>query len=419
MKILKTFSVATLIVLMLVIVVPVRAQSQKLTPVVLFPGFYLTTLEVEVKNQSVFSECPVSGFFEVWSGNPNPNPEFNQVCQDKLLTLMYNPASYKPMPHRFRNQPGVQVKVKQYGNTQSAPFYKPLYDFLEAAGYKRDVNIRVAGYDSRLTPDMDKFVERTKRLIEQTYYQNKNTPVHLVAHSNGPFYAQYLLTRTRQAWKDKFIHGFTPIAGNWAGQGLLYPVYFTGVNAIDFSFPKDFANAASSATMYQTHPSSYMSSSDPAVFKDREVVVRTVQGGKTYTPQNYQQLFQDAGLSLAQELAPFYIGFVKFAPPFFPNVDVYAEKGSGLDTVVGAELQNLTVGQVVNDSTVFFKRDGDSNQEDITNNAIAVWANMPCYRFVLTDNPGVAHFDLPSNPAVLQRLLANLQYTKSVCSSPQ
>lgn len=145
--------------------------------------------------------------------------------------------------------------------------------------------------------------------------------------------------------------------------------------------------------------------------------MRTVQGGKTYTPQDYQQLFQDGGLSLAQQLASFYIGFVKFAPPFFPNVDVYAEKGSRLDTIVGAQLQNLTVGQVLNNSPVFFTRDGDSNQEDITNDAIAVWANMPCYRFVLTDNPDVGHFDLPSNPVVLQRLLADLQQTKSVCPS--
>ncbi|WP_334914494.1 lipase/acyltransferase domain-containing protein [Nostoc sp.] len=416
----KTSTRATFIawVSMLVAVVPAHAHYRKLTPVVVFPAFHLTILEVKVQNQSVFPECPASGKFEDWYLNPNPNPQFTQVCKDKLLTLVYKPASSKPMAERFYNQPGVEVKLKQYGSTESAPFYKPLYKFLEAAGYKSNVNIRVAGYDSRLTPDMDNFLIRTKRLIEQTYYQNKNTPVHLVAHSNGPFYAQYLLTHTTQAWKNKFIHGFTPIAGNWPGQGLLYPVYFTGLNVIDFSFPKDPANAASSAAMYQTHPSSYMSSSDPAVFGNREVVVRTVQGGKTYTPQDYQQLFQDAGLSLAQQLAPFYIGFVKFAPPFFPNVDVYAEKGSGLDTIVGAQLQNLSLGQVLNDSTVFFKRDGDSNQEDITNDAIAVWAKMPCYRFVLTDNPSVGHFDLPSNPAVLQRLLANLQQTKSVCPFP-
>src|SRR4029453_10442158 len=150
------------------------------------------------------------------------------------------------------NQPGVTVELKNFGQTQSAPFYEPLYAFLEAAGYKRNKNIRVAGYDSRLTPDMDGFLARTIALIEETYHQNDNTPVHLVGHSNGPLYAQYLLTHTTQAWKTQFIHGFTPIAGNWPGQGLFYPLYFTGLNIIDFTFPTTAANAASSATMYRS-----------------------------------------------------------------------------------------------------------------------------------------------------------------------
>jgi lysophospholipase-3 len=277
------------------------------------------------------------------------------------------------------------------------------------------MNIRVAGYDSRLTPDMDGFLERTIALIEETYYQNGNTPVHLVGHSNGPLYAQFLLTHTSQAWKDQFIHGFTPIAGNCPGQGFFYPLYFTGLNIIDFTFPTNAANAASSATMYQTHPSSYMSSADPAVFHNQEVVVQTVQPSKAYTPKDNIKLFRDAGLSLARELAGFYVGFVKFAPPFFPNVDVYAEKGSGIETAVGLELQDLTVGQVVDASTVFFTRNGDINQEDITNDAIQVWENMPCFRFEFTDNVGVDHFSLPSDTAVLQRLLANLQRSKSIC----
>ena len=168
--------------------------------------------------------------------------------------------------------------------------------------------------------------------------------------------------------------------------------------------------------MYQTHPSSYMSSADPAIFKNIETVVR-VQGGATYTPKDNAALFQDAGLSLAQELAAHYIGFVKFAEPeFFPNVDVYAEKGSGFETAVGLELPDLTVGQVIDDTTIFFTRpDGDANQEDITNDSIIVWEDMPCYRFEFTDNPGVDHFALASDPAVLQRLLDNLQRTKSVC----
>ena len=64
---------------------------------------------------------------------------------------------------------------------------------------------------------------------------------------------------------------------------------------------------------------------------------------------------------------------------------------------------------------VFFTRDGDINQEDITNDAIGVWKAMPCFRFEFTDNGGVDHFSLPGHPEVLERLLVHLQQPKSVC----
>ena len=116
-------------------------------------------------------------------------------------------------------------------------------------------------------------------------------------------------------------------------------------------------------------------------------------------------------------IADHYIGFVKFADPsHFPRVDVYAEKGSGIQTVVGAVLRNLTVGQVLDPATArFFTRDGDMNQEDITNDAVRAWRAMSCFRFSLTDNPGVDHFSLPSDPGVLARLVASLARPRSHC----
>ena len=399
----------------LVAAAPTPAMADTHTPVVVFPAFHFTTLEVEVENQTAFPECPASGTFEDWFQNPSPSALFSQVCRDKLMTLVVDPNKWMPMRWRFSEQQGVKVRVKHYGDTASAPYYEDLYTFLEDAGYERDVNIRVAGYDSRLTPDIGRFLERTIELIEETYWANNHTPVHLVAHSNGPLYVQYLLTHTSQAWKDQFIHGFTPLAGNWPGQGLFYPVYFTGLNIINFGFPTDPANAASSARMYQSHPSSYMSSADPDFFGDQVVVV-ALPGGKEYTPEDNLQLFQDAGLSVAKELADYYTGFVKFEAPFFPNVDVYAEKGSGLETIVGLSLPDLSVGQVAGGAGAFFTRNGDANQEDITNDAVAAWEEMPCHRFELTDNVGVDHFALARDAGVLQRLLTNLQRSRSHCS---
>ena len=69
----------------------------------------------------------------------------------------------------------------------------------------------------------------------------------------------------------------------------------------------------------------------------------------------------------------------------------------------------------MNASTHFFMRDGDVNQEDITNNAVLAWQAMPCFHFSLTDNPGVNHFSLPSNAGVLARLVTDLGRPRSAC----
>ncbi|MCP2168914.1 lipase/acyltransferase domain-containing protein [Goodfellowiella coeruleoviolacea] len=383
------------------------------TPVVLFPAFHLTKLRVTVTNQTVAPDCPRSGVFEDWFGSGQPDAGFTQVCQDRLSTLRYDPDPRTPMPARFHEQPGVAVRFINYGSTTSAPFYEPLYQRLTAAGYVRDRDIRVAGYDSRLTPDMGGFLQRTRALVEATYRANGNRPVHLVGHSNGPIYAQYLLTHTSQAWRDTYIHGFTPIAGNFPGQGLLYAVLFTGLNVRDYGYPTTRENAESSAAMYLTAPSTYLSAADPRIFGDREIVIQDASTGRAYTPRDYPRLFADAGLPVAGQIAAHYIGSVPFTQPrSFPNVDVYAEKGSGLPTVVGARLANLVPGQVL-PADQFMTRDGDGNQEDITNDAVLAWQAMRGHRFSLTDNPGVDHFSLPGDPALLDRLVANLARPRS------
>src|SRR2546423_2003141 len=207
------------------------------TPVVLFPAFHFTKLEVTVRNQAADPACPRSGTFEDWFLNDHPSTTFSQVCQDELLTLRYDANAAKPMPQRFANQRGVKVDVLGYGTTESAPFYEPLYEALEGAGYVRDRDIRVAGYDARLTPDLGGFLARTKTLVQATYRDNGNRPLHLVGHANGPLYAQYLLTHTTRAWRDKEIPRVPPTARDLPGQGGLSPLPFIRPHVVGLTFP--------------------------------------------------------------------------------------------------------------------------------------------------------------------------------------
>ena len=82
----------------------------------------------------------------------------------------------------------------------------------------------------------------------------------------------------------------------------------------------------------------------------------------------------------------------------------------------GALQRTPLLGQMLGDAPVYIMSDdGDLNQEAITNDAVAAWESMPCYHFELNDNPGVNHYVIPDDPAVLGRLLTHLQTPRSDC----
>ena len=155
--------------------VPGSASGAARTPVVLFPGYTLNKVVVTVENQVVAPDCPRSGTFEDWFQNSAPSTSFSQVCRDKLLTLRYDPDPRRPMARRFSFPRGVTVGIPDYGKTESAPLYEPLYTALEAAGYVRDTSIRVAGYNPRLTPDMDR-LPRAHEAVDPGDLPRQRTP---------------------------------------------------------------------------------------------------------------------------------------------------------------------------------------------------------------------------------------------------
>jgi lecithin-cholesterol acyltransferase len=388
------------------------------TPVVFFPGYGTTILQVTVNGQTSVKGCPASGSFQDGIPADNTGTVFSQTCQDRLLTARWSRNRSLPFAKRFSLPPGVTVTIPNYGQTSSAPVYSLLYTDLEQAGYTAGQNLVVAGYNFMLTPDLGGFLPRTKRLIEQTWRRNGRRPVRLVGHSNGPLYAQYLLTHVSAAWKRKYIQGFTDIDGNLPGSGLLWGWVFTGAEVPSvFSYPTTVATARSSAHLWAMSPATWMSISDPAVFKNREVVIADQATGRSYTPANTVALLHAAGLDSIKGMVEHYLGFVQFRDPAaFPDVDVTVEAGSGIPTDTGILLPNLTRGQVVDQSTAqYFTLPGDDNQEYITNNAVKVWRKMRCHRFHFYNNPGVGHLELTYDSAVVDQLLSDLRRPRANC----
>jgi len=64
--------------------------------------------------------------------------------------------------------------------------------------------------------------------VEETFAQNGNKSVVIVAHSMGAPMTYTMLQKQTQAWKDKYIKALVSLSGAWAGSVKALKVYVVG-----------------------------------------------------------------------------------------------------------------------------------------------------------------------------------------------
>lgn len=69
---------------------------------------------------------------------------------------------------------------------------------------------------------------KLKTLVEETYYNNSNEKVVLIAHSMGGPMTLLFLQKQAQSWKDKFIQCLVTLSGAWAGSVKAIKVFAIG-----------------------------------------------------------------------------------------------------------------------------------------------------------------------------------------------
>ena len=233
-------------------------------------------------------------------GEFDPGPPFSQVCRDELLTLRYdaNPATSRCACGSRSNRAS-----RSPSPTSGGPRARPRTS--RCTRRSRPPATPGTGHPGR-------------RLRRSAHAGHGRLPASLDAAHRGdlarerrsagpprrPFERPDLRAvpadpHQRSRWKDKYIHGFTPLAGNFPGQGLGYALMFVGVNIPDLPFPATPENGVSSARMFLSHPSTFITASDPRIFGDDEMIIRDQSTGTDYTPAGLAALFDDAGLPWA------------------------------------------------------------------------------------------------------------------------
>jgi len=147
-------------------------------------------------------------------------------------------------------------------------------------------------------------------LIEQTYQQNGDTKVHIVAHSlGGPVFLQFLNSMT-STWRSTYIESFIPIAGPWAGspkalRGLVsgdnFGIEFLGFNIVD---------PLTMRSVSRTYGGLVSLVPDPIFWGDQVFVIGPDQN---YTSTEFLELFQNLNADMTSAIYP----HVKW---LFPNM---------------------------------------------------------------------------------------------------
>ena len=147
------------------------------------------------------------------------------------------------------------------------------------------------------------------------YEQNKNNKVTLVVHSMGGPVSLYFLTRiVNQEWKDTYIANYITLAGAWCGANGGVRNLLTGPSPNPF--PK-----IGFRSLYHSMPSFYYLLPRTSIWEDTVIVTTPT---KSYTTNDYEELFSDAG---------YLQGFSEISMEWpAPNVPTYCFYGLGDQT---------------------------------------------------------------------------------------
>ena len=254
-------------------------------------------------------------------------------------------------------------------------------------------------------------------MIETMYNQNHQTKVTLVAHSMGGLVSLYFLTRfngINQAWKDKYIHAYIPIAAAWSGGVGTLQVVISGNRGVPSFIP--FLNRAVGSFVV---PTTRTFESLPWIFPTatafgNRVLISTPQ--KRYTANGYAQLFRDIGYLNGYSIFQRVQSLVGDYPA--PNVPTYCYYGTRVQTPVSFHYNRdfyrvrSTVGLT---STVVYG-DGDGSVNTESSRICHRWSNMR-YPFRSSIFPNREHLAIVKDNNVLSNI-ANIVQAGSRTSRP-
>ena len=255
----------------------------------------------------------------------------------------------------LRNARGVSIRAADYGGVggiryldngllkEMGGYTAKMINYFREFGYEEGVSFRGAGFDWRLGPkewmvDGGEY-SNFKNLVEDTYYRNNKSRVHLLGHSLGsPFISYFLARYVSQQWKDQFVASLIALGGSYGGTVVALAAFTLGTNyGIPILNPFSLRPLAS----YFGSLAWMVPGRSLAHWSGRTVIVSKQ---RNYTVADLKELFDDIGHPHTYDIVVNEEQCDKLLPPGVPVHCIY---GTAVPTVTQLYVDDLrTPGEV-------------------------------------------------------------------------
>lgn len=388
-------------------------------PVILIPGAGGNQLEARLTEDYRPSSlaCRVwppvrgrGGWFRLWF-DPSVLLAPLTRCFADRMTLYYDAAD-----DDYRNAPGVETRVADFGSTSTLRYLDPNLKVLtgymntlataleKKAGYEEGQDLFGAPYDFRYGlagpghPSRvgSAYLHRLRLLVESACAANGGRPAVLVAHSLGGLFALQLLARAPPPWRAAHVARLLTLSAPWGGSVQEMLTFASGntlgVPLVDASLVRDEQRSAESNLWLLPAP---------RVFGNTTLVASRGHN-RTYSAKNMTQFLRDIGFP--QGVEPYRARIrplVETLPE--PGVPVTCLVGTGVDTV-----ESLVYGEGGFDEepeeVVYGDGDGTVNLASLVG-PIKAWSDSPAQVVEVVELPGVSHSGILNDKSALDQII--------------
>jgi len=365
-------------------------------PILILPGLSASQLQAKLQgNKPPHFYCKTnSDWFRIWLDS-------YQLLPGVIDCLVHNlELHYDIVDNKFSNTSGVSISPMDFGSLSGAPYLANFSEMLIANGYELDVSLRIASFDWRLDSRSyinDGEFQKVANLVEEMYYRNNNTRVHLVGHSYGGPFAYWFVSRfAQQQWKDKYIASIITLGAPWLGTSLASVCLVNMTELFKQAEPSSRESLEKLATMLKTFPS--VISMLPSETYHKGTIISTPS--KNYTASMNFELLTDIGANVTALIRK-------------NNADDYndlSHPGTNVYCIFGVELPTPHSFNFKSDNFSNMTAsigDGDGSIELESLEFCNQWINQnPNYRVEVQQIPKAEHATMITDPDVVKYILS-------------